>query len=316
MIFRPTLDLQGLDARQSQPRRSLKYRNMVLKIPDGLAASCRKAPERAAWLGRLPELVERLMRLWELKNDTPLDAADGTCSYVAAVVTNDRTPAVLKVALPHMEGEQEIEGLRFWNGDAMVRLLRADEDLGAMMLERCEPGTTLLTRPEYEQDVVIADLLRRLWRPASSLASGRFRPLSTMLRHWSEETLAQAERWFDAGVVREGLRLFEELPRSAAREVLLVTDLHASNVLAAEREPWLGIDPKPFVGEPAYDATQHLFNCFDRLRSEPEKTIRRLADLLDVEYERLRLWTFARVAAEPRNHWTSAELELARAIRP
>jgi len=92
--------------------------------------------------------------------------------------------------------------------------------------------------------------------------------------------------------------------------------LHAGNVLRAEREPWLVIDPKPFVGDPAYDATQHLFNGLDRLRSDPEKTIRRLSDLLGLEHERVRLWTFARAAAEPRDDWNDVDLALARAISP
>jgi streptomycin 6-kinase len=59
----------------------------------------------------------------------------------------------------------------------------------------------------------------------------------------------------------------------------------AGNVLRADRQPWLVIDPKPFVGDPAYDATQHLLNCGVRLRSDPENTIRRFADLLDVDGE-------------------------------
>ena len=121
----------------------------------------------------------------------------------------------------------------------------------------------------------------------------------------------------DAGLVREGLRLFEELPRTAPVEVLLATGLHAGNVLRAEREPWLVIDPKPFAGDPAYDATQHLFNCAARLRSDPDGTIRRMADLLGVDSERVRLWTFARAAAEPRDHWRrDGPMALARAIAP
>jgi streptomycin 6-kinase len=50
--------------------------------------------------------------------------------------------------------------------------------------------------------------------------------------------------------------------------VLLCTDLHAENVLAAEREPWLAIDPKPCIGDPAFDAIQHMLNCsLERKRS-------------------------------------------------
>jgi hypothetical protein len=74
------------------------------------------------------------------------------------------------------------------------------------------------------------------------------------------------------------------------------------------REPWLVIDPKPFVGDPAYDATQHLRNCDLRLRSDPDGTIRRFADLLGVDHDRVRLWMFARAAAEPRDNWNDEPL--------
>jgi streptomycin 6-kinase len=96
--------------------------------------------------------------------------------------------------------------------------------------------------------------------------------------------------------------------------VLLATDLHAGNILRAQREPWLVIDPKPFVGDPAYDATQHLLNCEARLRADPETTIRRFAELLEVDDERVRLWLFARVAAESRDVWDDDTLALARAL--
>ena len=147
-----------------------------------------------------------------------------------------------------------------------------------MLLERCDPGTVLRHLPEPEQDVILARLLRRLWR--LPFVRHPFRPLSAMTAHWANETISDASRWPDAGLVREGLRLFEQLPRTASTEVLLATDLHAGNVLQAQREPWLVIDPKPFVGDPAYDATQHLFNCEARMRSDPAGTIRRFADLL------------------------------------
>jgi streptomycin 6-kinase len=163
--------------------------------------------------------------------------------------------------------------------------------------------------------VVISGLLRRLWRVPSAQHS--FRPLSALAEYWSDETLAHIKQWPDTGLVREGLRLLTELPRTAPTEFVLATDLHAGNVLRAERQPWLVIDPKPFVGDPAYDATQHLFNCSARLRSDPEGTIRSFADRLGVDHERVRLWTFARAAAEPRDDWSDGDLvALARAIGP
>jgi streptomycin 6-kinase len=288
---------------------------MDLRIPSRLAAYCRKTPERAVWLDRLPDVLRSLEHLWALTPDAPLDAEEPSCSYVAAVRAANGRPAVLKIAMPHMEGEHEIHGLRFWDGDPTVRLLEADDELGAAVLERCKPGTTLRALAEYDQDAVISGLLRRLWRPP--LTPHPFRSLSTLTEYWTNETLGQIEQWPDMGLVREGLQLFEELPRNATRKVLLATDLHAGNVVRAEREPWLVIDPKPFVGDPAYDATQHLLNCRTRLRLDPDRTIRSFADLAGIEHERVRLWTFARAAAEPRDDWSNDDLvSLARSIAP
>jgi streptomycin 6-kinase len=283
---------------------------MTLRIPVRLAANC-GVSERAQWLDRLLGVLKDLERRWSLTFDASYP--DASCAWVAPVTLPDGSSAVLKLGMPHFEAEHEIQGLRFWNGDPTVRLLDADEELGAMLLERCDPGTALRTLPEPEQDLVIAGLLRRLWRPAPATHS--FRLLSELMEYWSVETEAEIESWPDKGLVREGLRLFRELPPTAKDSVMLATDLHAGNVLRSAREPWLVIDPKPFVGDPAFDATQHLFNCAARLRADPRGTIARIADLLAVDRERVRLWTFARAAAEPRSDWSNRDsLALARAL--
>jgi streptomycin 6-kinase len=280
-------------------------------ISSGLATACRTAPERAEWLLRLPGIVGELAHQWAVTIGTPF--AESSCSWVAAVTRQDGDTAVLKVAMPHMEALHETEGLRFWDGDPAVRLLEADENLGAMLLERCEPGTTLRALPEDEQDLVIAAALRRLWRRPP--ATHRFRPLLAMLAHWSDETRSQRGSWIDEGLALAGLRMFEDLARPSESDVVLATDLHAGNVLRARRAPWLVIDPKPFVGDPAYDTTQHLLNCLTRLDTRPLETVRRLADLAEVNAERVRLWLFARAAAEPRPDWTDDRLtQLARKL--
>ena len=135
-----------------------------------------------------------------------------------------------------------------------------------------------------------------------------------MTAHWADETMAAAPRWPDPRLIQAGLRLMEELSRPSSDDVLLATDLHAGNVLQAHRRPWLVIDPKPFVGDRAYDATQHLFNCSERMLTAPDETIRRFADLLEVDDERVRLWMFARAAAEPRNIWDDDSIILARVL--
>ncbi|HEY7186625.1 MAG TPA: aminoglycoside phosphotransferase family protein [Vicinamibacterales bacterium] len=279
-------------------------------LPDRLANTCRDNPERAAWLERLPKTIAEIVAQWSLSIGPPYEQA--SCAWVAPATRKDGARVVLKLGMPHMEGRDEIRGLQLWAGDPTVRLLDSDSDLNALLLERCEPGTTLRELAEAEQDVVLAGLLHRLWRRPP--ARHAFRPLSLMIAAWMEETLSARAKWRDEDLVRAGLRTFETLKDTADDDVLLATDLHAGNVLRATREPWLVIDPKPFVGDRAYDATQHIFNCKARVLAAPRATIQCLADLLHVDSERVRLWTFARSAAEPRETWTDDSHAIARAL--
>jgi streptomycin 6-kinase len=286
---------------------------MVLDVPFRLMSTCRETKEARAWLHGLPASIRALEAKWSFTVGLPFE--DASCAWVAPVELEDGSSAVLKIGIPHMEGEHESQGLCFWSGEPTVRFLQADEETGAMLLERCAPGTPLCTLPEFEQDKIIAGLLRRLWRKPS--ASYEFRPLSEMTRHWRTLTLRDIRKWPDAGLVQAGLELLDELSRPAAVEAfVLATDLHAGNVLRSEREPWLVIDPKPFVGDPCYDATQHLFNCRNRLLADSHGTIRRFADLLGVSCERVKLWMFARAAAEPRRRWDQDCMTFAKLLAP
>jgi streptomycin 6-kinase len=284
-------------------------------IPEQLVENCQKVQERRYWLDNLPALLHQLTDRWSLRVGAPFDHAHVTCSWVAPVVRADGKAAVLKLGMPHMEGADEIQGLRFWNGNPTVQLLESDDELGAMLLERCQPGDMLRSEPEAKWDLVVATLLKRLWRRPGQDDFPRFRHLSVMLESWSHETLAQAHCWPDAGLVRHGLQLFQELSEPSPEDKLLATDLHAANVLRSEREPWLVIDPKPFIGDAAFDLVQHLHNCEARLHSDPVGMVKRMADLAEVDDERVRRWTFARSAADPRPFWDNPMwMEIATAL--
>jgi streptomycin 6-kinase len=287
---------------------------MSLIIPALLAKHCAKTAERKAWLAALPNTIHTLQRRWSLSLGAPYEYAYVSCSWVAPAILADRTRAILKIGMPHMEGEQEIDGLRFWDGRATVRLLEWDQLANAMLLERCEPGTPLLSVPETEQDVIIARILRRIWmKPARQT----FRPLSELIAYWNEHTYKSAESWSDAALITEGLQVLTAMASEPTDDVLLATDLHSANVLRAHREPWLMIDPKPFVGDRAYDLTQHLFNCEQRLQTNPQEVIRRMAGLAEVDDRRVRIWLFGRAAAEPRDSWHDDwKLRLARRLSP
>jgi len=252
----------------------------------------------------LPLIVEDLARRWSLDVSRPFQPGGGA-SWVAPARDAGGRRLALKVGWPHDEALHEAEGLRAWDGRGAVRLLDAlvVGQTSALLLELCEPGTPLSqVLPPLQQDAVVAGLLRRLW--IEPPADHPFRSLESMCHRWSEEfdgkypVAAARKPPLDPGLARAGIELFRSLPGTAQRCVLLSTDLHPDNVLAAGREPWLVIDPKPYVGDPTYDPLQHMLNFPERLAVDPVNFTERMADLCDLDGERLRLWLFARCVQE------------------
>ncbi|MGB7053033.1 MAG: aminoglycoside phosphotransferase family protein [Acidimicrobiales bacterium] len=255
------------------------------------------------WLEGLPAMVEEAADLWDLEVGEPF-LPGGLTSWVAPARTAGGRELVLKITWAHFEGLHEAEGLSVWDGHGAIRLeARADfETARGLLLERCVPGTPLAGREESDQDGVIAGLLQRLW--AAPTGQVPFRPLTDMCDQWTDEfeqKLSAGPIDLDAGLVRSGAELFRELPRSADHAVLLCTDLHAGNVLASQRQPWLMIDPKPYVGDPAYDVLQHLLNGEERLATDPRGAAEHMADLLDLDRARVTAWLFARSVMESVN---------------
>lgn len=269
------------------------------------------APMRA----ELPtNLVADLAARWELTVDQPFQPG-GQGSWTAPARDAAGRDLVLKVGCTHDEGRDEALGLRVWSGRGTVRLHadHVDGDTTALLLERARPGTELgRSLPEEEQDVVVAELLRRLWTQPPNGHS--FRPLAEMCEQWAREHEEDERHSLDPGVARAGLALWRSLPITADREVLLLTDLHGGNILAAQREPWLVIDPKPYLGDPAYDPLQHLLNCPGRLHADPRGLADRMADLCGLDRDRFRLWLFARAVVE--SPWAPTLASVATAIAP
>lgn len=271
-----------------------------MRIPEKLKAAASEQG-RAGWLDRLPGVVADLEWRWSLKVGPPFEPG-GSAAWVAPVRSPSGDDLVLKLVWPHDEAAHEADGLAVWAGDGAVRLHRC-ERLGhtdALLLEHCSPGTQLASRPGDEQDVVVAGLLGRLWRADPGPP---FRRLSQMCGEWADQfDQRRAQRHplgdLDPGLVELGVSLFRTLPREPCNQVLLCTDLHGENVLAAEREPWLAIDPKPYVGDPCYDLLQHMLNRIDRDRADPVALAARMAGLVEVDAERVRLWLFARCVIE------------------
>ncbi|MCC7370428.1 MAG: aminoglycoside resistance protein [Chloroflexi bacterium] len=212
----------------------------------------------------------------------------------------DEGEAVLKVGPWGAENVQEIRALRLYAGRGACRLLEADEDVGAALLERVRPGRRLrdVVTDDDAATRIAAGLMQRLWIPAGEIADTRgLRPLASWFtrafaRHRAEYGGAGP---FAPGLFEAAERIAGELLASAPCEVLLHADLHHENILTGEREPWLAIDPKGMLGDPGYEVGPFLLNP-DPQASPPKdgpRLHRRLdlfAEALAYDRERLRLW--------------------------
>ncbi len=266
---------------------------------------------RCEWLAALPHLVDEIASGWALELGEPY-LPGGQCAWVAPARNHRGEDLVLKVGWRHREAEHEADALRFWDGDGAVRCVatRAFDETTALLLEQCVPGDPLkCSTLEPDQDVVLAGLLRRLWerQPPDDHPFGSLQAMCDDWADWFEADFEADSRGLDPGLARAGIEALRDLPATADRSVLLCTDLHAGNVLASQREPWLVIDPKPFIGDPAYDAVQHMLNCDERLATDPAGLSQRMAELLDIDPERVRLWLFARCAQESLHDLTMRE---------
>ncbi|NEC25027.1 hydroxyurea phosphotransferase [Streptomyces sp. SID8111] len=291
----------------------------MIDVPPGLAAAQIRFNKEAgrAFVTALPRLTASFVERWELRiTGTPLH---GVSALVVPVDRADGTPAMLKLQIRDHETEGEPVALRAWDGDGAVRLLDHDEPTGTMLLERLDSSRTL-SRAASPRDgvLVIARLLARLH---ATPAPPGLRRLGDIARRMLERTPPVLERIADP----EARRLVADCA-AAVREVagepgdrLLHWDLHDGNVLAADRAPWLAIDPKPLAGDPGFDLWPALGNNFDA-----DDVVRRfdaMTDVLGLDRERARAWTYGRVLQNCL--WTTEEgrppgaedLETARRLR-
>lgn len=273
---------------------------MTISIPPRLRDSIlHEFGERgAAWLEALPGHVARLQRAWRLELGPPFDTG-GAVSWVAPAVRADGSHAVLKISVPHYECEFEADALRLLDGRGAVRLLEAEDDGFSLLLERCLPGTDLWALDEEAGDDVACAVLTRFW--VVPPAGAPFLTLAEVVGRWWEGLDAiTASAEYPAGLVQEAVARSHALLADPQPAVLLHGDFHPGNVLAAQREPWLAIDPKPLTGEPAHDLAQWLANRrAAAIRSgDPvaalRRQIERFAGALDLEPARIAGWAFVK----------------------
>ncbi|MFD8010950.1 aminoglycoside phosphotransferase family protein [Streptomyces sp. NPDC058955] len=266
----------------------------MIHVPDELAESQGRYNGEAgrAFVAALPGRAEEFLGRWGLRLDGP--SLHGVASLVLPVVRADGTPGALKLQLLDAETEGEPAALRAWAGDGVVRLLEHDPGTGTMLLERADHRRHLSRLGDEREAVrILAGLLARL---SVRQAPPGLRRLDVI----AERMLARVP----GAVARVGAEDAALLADCAAavREVagepgdrLLHWDLHYDNVLGAEREPWLVIDPKPLSGDPGFELLPALTNLWD-----PDPAVIRwrfdlLTERLGLDRERALAWTLGRV---------------------
>lgn len=273
----------------------------MLTQPGGAGST----PAGAAWLAAIPALVERAVDRWSLDLGEPFGV--GTASWTAPATVPDGTPVVLKISFPHDEARYEAMALAMWRGSAAVELLAHDADDWALLQRRAHPGTPLLawTSPPADRIDACLGVLANLHR--APIADVGVPQLRQVCAGWVRTAAERAYRWSHllgphVLLVQRGIAALEAFAEDAgAPVVLLHGDLNPGNVILDDpgTPHWLAIDPKPMLGDPAYELWPVLSQIDDPFQ-HPEPLavaaprLQHAADALGLPARRAALWAFAR----------------------
>ncbi|MDT8912799.1 aminoglycoside phosphotransferase family protein [Amycolatopsis sp. PS_44_ISF1] len=268
------------------------------------------------WCDELPALVARLAARWGL---TVLEARPGNTGRTLVCRGSAGESRVLKLCPDQEIAAAEATALQTWAGRSrVVQVVEADFEAGALLLEGLEPGTPLTGRGADLPWAEVAELLAQLH---SAPAAGPFPTLATRIGLMFE--LAERRRLGSAAESRLPLKLLRHA-RSRAEDlstggpaVLLHGDLHPGNVLdAGPGRGLVAIDPRPCLGDPAFDAVDWALLPMAAGGSLEDG----VAALPDLDPGRLRAWcaalaplvALAPLRAGPPTPFTEALLEMAR----
>jgi len=262
-------------------------------LPEPFIERNRAAP---AWLDGLPALVARLADLWSLHVEAAAWLPTLILNFVAPATRADGTRCVLKVSRHLDDTRTEIVALRLWAGRGAARVLEAEPALGALLLERLEPGTNLVSLAAADDDAatrIAAASLRQLWQVAP--VEHQLHPLASWCAAYdrTRAALEAGRDGFPAALFRRADALRADLLASTPVAYVLHGDLHHYNLLRAQRADWLAIDPKGLAGDRCFDVCQFFRNPLPWRPLAVATNRRRLdifADELGLDRGRIKSW--------------------------
>ncbi|MFJ9560918.1 aminoglycoside phosphotransferase family protein [Streptomyces fuscichromogenes] len=268
----------------------------MIGIPEALARCTidREGDRGAAWIAELPALVEDLLERWECTPDG--EVTHGGVGVIVPVRHRPTArPCVVKVSFPHPGNVHEPDAFEAWAGRGAVRLHRRDDARFALLLERARLSTLAALEPDDETVMAVAGRLNHRLAVPAPPGLPRLRDRAD---DWAAELCKDAaglSHALPSRALDAALATTRELGR-VQPDTLVHGDLHARNILRADREPWLAVDPKGYAGDPAYDGGTLLKSRALSLMAADDlpRTARRLLDVFaeaaQLDRERVRRW--------------------------
>jgi len=268
-------------------------KNQSISIPSDFAkdTETREGEAGRAWLEALPNMVKELCQQWQLViKGMVMNGYTG----LAIPVQRDREECILKVYWRDSDTDIAPLALKVWNGHGAVKLLAHEPSLGAMLLERLDPKQSL-EKVEISEAIIIAgQLLRRLAIPAPD----QMRSVTTLANRMTQSIPQRWERYdrpFSHHLLDQVSEWTSQLG-PASNRLMTDYDLHYSDVLASNREPWLMIDPKAIAGDPEFSLAQLLWSRLEDIEAKRGLGyhFRALVEAAELDYELARTWTIIR----------------------
>jgi streptomycin 6-kinase len=251
------------------------------------------------WLRDLPELRDKLHQRWSLIEVEQL--SELSFNYLEFVKTSVGQDAVLKIGFPNPELTTEIRALEIYNGLGAVKIIDADHQMGAILLERIIPGDNLLSMADdHHQTEIAAQIMNGLWCPVPR------ENVFPTIKKWCQAFKRYHKIFLgdigplDRNIVQTADELATELLQENKEEFLLHGDFHHLNILQQGKSSWVAIDPKGVIGDRAFEMGSYLYNPIPDLlnNQDIESIIKSRIDILvnitGVDRKRIIAWSVVR----------------------
>ncbi len=180
-------------------------------------------------------------------------------NFVAPVVFEDGSTAILKLGVPRTGIMSEIATLKAFNGIGFCKLLEAEPEKGIMLLESIEPGEPLNILCDDAAATKIAAGLINDMQQAKPVSGYPFQ----IAADWCNNLVDLHEKF--GNIIPEylftnAIAAYQSLETHLQDQRLLHGDLHQENILSVVGGKWKAIDPKGIIAETACELTPYLMN--------------------------------------------------------